>query len=413
MPDFSSFKVDSIDVFKKKLVTWANAFPVFTFLDSHHFANDPYHKYDFLIGIDALNFSLDIEELKEKSFVFGYFGYDYKEVQPPPSSPFVDFGSSFFFEPRYILYSQQGRIFINRNMMEAMQIMDAIAQMDIFPYQIPSLKFHPRTNQEEYQERVERVQEDIRNGRYYELNYCVEFYNEAADIHPIASFFEINKVAQAPMSALVKREHRWALSFSPERLLCLRGHVMASQPMKGTARRCLDDAQVDSEIKKDLENSTKERAENMMIADLMRHDMTPFADLGSIQAREICKVYSFAFVHQMISTIEATLKNPLDKWKALKNTIPAGSMTGAPKREVMKAIAEMENFHRGMYAGNIGYVDMDGDFDFNVVIRTLFYDDKSKKIGLNVGGAITLLSDSEKEYHECLLKAEGILKFFE
>ena len=182
--------------------------------------------------------------------------------------------------------------------------------------------------------------------------------------------------------------------------------------MKGTARRDLTNIANDERIKQELAQSIKERAENTMIVDLVRHDMTRYALTGSIRVEEWCKVYSFPFVHQMISTISAELQDMNDSHNALKSLLPAGSMTGAPKKEVTQFIENIENFGRGLYAGNIGYFSPDGNFDFNVVIRSLYYDEKAEKISLAVGGAITLLSDPEKEYQECLIKAEGILKFF-
>lgn len=395
--EFSSFSHTNSSDFKSKLLFWAEKFDVFCFLDSNS-CEDRYGKYDFIIGIDSLTEINCIDNLIPDKFQFGYIKYDWKNC--------------FFFEPRYILYSQNGKLFINRNMPEAIEILTQILALNEDNYSIPKLKFEVKTSESEYESNVIKIQTDIRNGRYYELNYCVEFLAENAYINPISTFIQINQIAKSPMTALVKHKAEWILSYSPERLIAKRIDRLIAQPIKGTARRNLTDLAQDEIIKTELKNNIKERAENTMIVDLMRHDLTPYAQSGSITVTELCEVYTFPFVHQMISTIEAQLSEKSDSIVAFKNILPAGSMTGAPKIEVMKAIAEIENFERGFYAGNIGYIDSEGDFDFNVVIRTLIYNAENKIVKLNVGSAITILSEVDLEYKECLLKAEGILKFF-
>lgn len=411
MSDFFSIQLEITDEFKSKLVQWANHFDTFTYLDSNR-ANDLYTNYDFILGIDALSSYSQLDELKEGKFYFGHIGYDFNSPQPH-GKPMIDFGNFYFFEPRYIIYAKNGRLYFNRNAPESLQILDSIHSEKIENYTIPKTEFKSRTTEKEYVENIKRIQDSIRNGQFYELNYCVEFYNEQTSINAIATFLKINQVAQAPMSALAKYLDKFALCFSPERLACLKGNELISQPIKGTARRDLYNEKNDVRIKDELENSLKERAENIMIVDLVRHDMTACAKTGSIKVEELCKIYTFPFVHQMISTISAELKDKKYSKQALFNLLPAGSMTGAPKKEAMHFIHNIENFSRGLYAGNIGYIAPNGDFDFNVVIRTLYYDENDKKISLAVGGAITLLSDAEREYNECLLKAEGILRFFQ
>lgn len=403
-----SFAVEDIDQFKYQLVVWANQFPIFCLLDTNQ-VKDTYGKYDFIIGIDSLwNYS-SIEELPNDEFSFGYISYPNANNH----SPFIAFETVFFFRPRYVIYAKNNRIFINRNSIEALEIKDAVEKIALETNKIfPHINFECRTAKSQYIENIHKIQEAISNGQFYELNYCIEFFNENAKIDPISTFTVINKMAQSPMSALLKQRGKWVLSFSPERLLALRDNQLISQPIKGTARRNLKDTQADENIKIELSQSLKERAENTMIVDLTRHDITPYAETGSIKVEELCKIYTYPFVHQMISTITAKLKCVDNAKKALQHLLPAGSMTGAPKGEVMKYIDAIEDFTRGVYAGNIGYWDADGDFDFNVVIRSLYYDDNSHKISLAVGGAITLMSDAEKEYQECLLKAEGILNFF-
>ena len=411
MEGFFSFQHEISENFKSKLLQWAQRFSTFIYLDSND-NSGLFGKFDFIIGIDKLSIYEDFINIGQDKFYFGHIGYYYGNQTIKPKS-WIEFGECFFFEPRYVIYSKNGRLFFNRNATESLEIYDKIQAEKIENYLIPKIEFRLRTPQNLYTENIQKIQKAIRNGRFYELSYCVEFFQEDIILNPLQTFLKINQVAQSPMSALVKYEDKWVLSFSPERLACLRDDKLMSQPIKGTARRDLQDLVHDEQIKSELANSQKEKAENTMIVDLVRHDMTTFAKTGSILVEELCKIYTFPFVHQMISTISARLKDKNDAKKALAKLLPAGSMTGTPKKEVMRFIEEIENFSRGLYAGNIGYFAPNGDFDFNVVIRTLYFDHNTKRISLAVGGAITLLSDAEKEYNECLLKAEGILRFFQ
>lgn len=410
--DFASFHLSDKMGFKSQVITWANSFPIFCFLDSND-VEDKYGQYDYIIGIDSIHDWKELTTLPRDKFHFGYIAYDnLSSIIHSNHKAFINFDSCFFFEPRYIIYVKDNRVFINRNAMEAIEVLSIIQNTTISLNAPSPIQFTHRTNKETYLENISTIQNAIREGKFYELNYCIEFYNEAADIDPISTFILLNQKAKSPMSALVKQGDKWIISLSPERLACLRGHKLISQPIKGTARRDLQNNEHDLAIKTELSNSPKERAENTMIVDLVRHDMTPYAHTSSIKVEEWAQVYTFPFVHQMISTITAQLKDSSNSRKALQQLLPAGSMTGAPKKEVMQFIQHIENFHRGVYAGNIGYFDHQGDFDFNVVIRSLYYDNENKKISLSVGGAITLLSNPEIEYNECMLKAEGILQFF-
>jgi para-aminobenzoate synthetase component 1 len=209
---------------------------------------------------------------------------------------------------------------------------------------------------------------------------------------------EILQQNPSPYGAYLKLPGIEIASASPELFFSRQGDVIKCSPIKGTSS---------SDVFME-----KDSSENIMIVDLMRNDLTPYAKTGSIHVSEYCKIYSFKHVHQMISTIEATLENEEKAIDAILQCVPAGSMTGAPKKNVMKHIDTFETFKRGMYAGNIGYFDNNGDFDSNVVIRTIYYDEKIKKANFSVGSAITSQSIAIEEYKECLLKAQFILKAF-
>lgn len=411
--EFSSIRVSDIPLFKDKLIHWANRFPIFCYLDSND-SKDSLARYDFIIGIDSLE-QLSADDLEEKihnEFCFGYINYEYSIPMASRNPSFINYEDSFFFKPRYVIYGIEDRIYCNRSILETMEMYHQIDAIIPYTKSIPSVEFECTTSIDEYQNTVSNVQEKILKGDLYELNYCIEFQAIHADFDAIATFCTINNAIAAPMSGLFKLHDKWILSFSPERFMTKRGNMLIAQPIKGTIRRELSNTEKDNLLKTQLETSPKERAENSMIVDLMRNDMTTYAKAGTICVDEYCKVYSFNTVHHMISTISAKLFDEKNGLKALFNALPVGSMTGAPKKEVVKTIEEIENFNRGIYAGNIGYIDPNNDFDFNVVIRSLQYDQRSQRASIHVGSAITLNSESILEYEECLLKAEGIKRHF-
>lgn len=266
-----------------------------------------------------------------------------------------------------------------------------------------------RTSKEEYLKDINEIQSAIRNGSVYELNYCQEFYAENCSIDPLSVFKRMLTTNAAPFSVLLKWKEHCLLSASPERFLAKRGDVLVAQPIKGTRRR-LSDIAADKRQKEDLQQCIKERAENVMIVDLMRNDLARCCETGTVAVEELFAIYSFATVHQMISTVTGRVKPEFTFDTILQNTFPMGSMTGAPKIEAMKLIEQFEKVKRGWFSGSIGYLAPDGDFDLNVVIRTLIYNASTGYLSLQTGGAITIDSVPELEYQESLLKAEAWMK---
>ena len=180
-----------------------------------------------------------------------------------------------------------------------------------------------------------------------------------------------------------------------------------SQPIKGTSPRSENPFQDKANIEY-LKHSLKERSENIMITDLVRNDLSKVATRGSVKVDELCGVYSFRQVHQMISTISAEMRPDKNWIDTVKATFPMGSMTGAPKVRAMQLIEKYEATKRGLYSGSVGYVSPDGDFDFNVVIRSILFNRKKGHLSYMVGSAITALANPEQEYEECLVKAAAI-----
>jgi para-aminobenzoate synthetase component 1 len=247
----------------------------------------------------------------------------------------------------------------------------------------------------------------INKGDIYEANFCMEFFAEG-EINPISKFQRLNEISKPPFAVYFKNNKHFLLSASPERYLKKEGIKIISQPIKGTAKRFLD-AKADEIAKQKLALDLKERSENIMITDLVRNDLSRTAQKGSVQVEELCGIYSFLQVHQMISTVTSLIDNQYSVIEVIKNSYPMGSMTGAPKISAMKIIEELEETKRGLYSGAVGYFTPNGDFDFNVVIRSILYNQENQYISFSVGSAITSLSVPENEYEECLLKANAML----
>jgi para-aminobenzoate synthetase component 1 len=256
---------------------------------------------------------------------------------------------------------------------------------------------------------VKAIQQHILEGDIYELNFCQAFRFEHQSWDPIVGFLDLMRVSLMPFSALYKANNLYLLASSPERFLKKSGSKLIAQPIKGTIRRGQTHSE-DNSLRLQLLNSEKERAENLMIVDLMRNDLSKVSEIGSVQVEELFGVYPFPKVHQMISTVSSTVKNEVSFKEIIHATFPMGSMTGAPKIKCMELIERYENFKRGWFSGTLGVIEPGGDFDFNVIIRSIVFDKQLGKGYFAVGSAITYDADPASEYDECMLKASAILE---
>jgi para-aminobenzoate synthetase component 1 len=270
-----------------------------------------------------------------------------------------------------------------------------------------ALDFQPVETRESYLEAVRRLQEHIQRGDIYEVNYCTAFKAEYESLDSAQLFRQMAQATKAPFSAFVKMDQLELLCTSPERYILKKGDQLWSQPIKGTNRRLVENNHVQERL---LVADEKERAENVMIVDLVRNDLSRVAAKGTVQVEELFGVYPFKNVNQMISTVTCKTRAETSNWDIIKATFPMGSMTGAPKISAMELAEHYEKTERGIYSGALGYIMPNGDFDFNVVIRSIALDAKQGVASAHVGGAITLLSIPEREYEECLLKAESLLQ---
>lgn len=286
------------------------------------------------------------------------------------------------------------------------------SNINILPYQKhqPAINkgFQCTVSKNEYVSHFNDIKNHIQRGDIYEINYCIPF--EATDIklNTVETFCNLQASAPAPFGAFLKFDEFYLMSSSPERFLKKSGNQLISQPIKGTAKRH-DDEKTDKRIKELLSQDIKEQNENVMIVDLVRNDLSKVATKNSVKVEELFGIYSFAKVHQMISTVSAICKDETKSTAVLKACFPMASMTGTPKYKAMQLIEKYEHFRRGFYSGAIGHITSADDFDSSVIIRSVIFNEKTKKAFVAAGSAITDMADAEKEYKECLLKVEGVL----
>ena len=412
------FQSNDIDQYKKKALHWASLFDTVCYFDSNSYA-DPYSAFDVLIACGVKEqvqagsghaFNSLNEFLNQTSgYRVGFFSYDLKnEVEELRSDnpDHLHFPELFFFEPQHLVIIQGSRIRIISP--DAQHIHEQIQAQAVHTAgkKVP-VNFQPRITREEYLTIVDKLREHIQKGDIYEVTFCQEFFAENTDVDPVSLFQELNAVSPTPFATFFKLQDKYIISATPERYLSRRGNKLISQPIKGTAGRS-NDPRVDQKIKENLLHNEKEQAENVMIVDLVRNDLTRCAKPGTVRVEELFGIYSFRQVHQMISTVVCQADETFPNTEIIKKTFPMGSMTGAPKVRAMQLIEEYEQSRRGVFSGAVGYFSPDGDFDFNVVIRSVLYNASSGYLSYHVGSAITYESEAAREYDECILKASAI-----
>ncbi|CAM1368443.1 Para-aminobenzoate synthetase component 1 [Tenacibaculum sediminilitoris] len=422
-----NFSVDNIKMFQEKLFAWAQQYETIVWLDSNNYKQE-YSSFQCALAIDEFtciktDYHNAFDKLKEyqsftKDYIFGYISYDVKnDTEKLRSTNFdgLHFPDLYFFQPQKL-------IFIKDNTVEFhyLQMIDDELEEDFediieinptiqnhIQEETSEVKIKLRIHKDEYYEKVGSILDHIQRGDIYEANFCQEFYAEETIINPYKVYTQLNQISEPPFATFFKNYNHYLLSATPERYIRKEELKIISQPIKGTAKRLINPIE-DEKIAFDLARDEKERSENIMIVDLVRNDLSRTAKKGSVQVEELCKIYSFKQVHQMISTVVSKIENTTHPVDVIKDTFPMGSMTGAPKISAMQIIEALEETKRGLYSGTVGYFTPDGDFDFNVVIRSILYNAENKYVSYSVGGAITAKSTPEKEYEECLLKAKAM-----
>lgn len=350
----------------------------------------------------------------KRTWLFGFISYDLKnELEQLYSKNFdgLNFPLICFFEPEFVIEVVDDFIEIHYDDQLSGSVDDLIAKLVSSSVdetaESAAIPIKSRMTEEQYLAAVNTLKDHIKKGDIYEVNYCQEFYAEKVQVDPFQIFKKLNAISSVPFASYFKFENYHLMSSSPERFLKREGARLISQPIKGTAKRSSNKVE-DQQLKEQLKQDPKERSENVMIVDLVRNDLSRLAQRGSVKVDELCGVYTFKQVHQMISTISCDLKPDLTFEDIIKATFPMGSMTGAPKHRAMQLIETYEKTKRGLYSGTIGYIDPKGDFDFNVVIRSILYNSKDQYLSFSVGSAITDKADAKNEYEECMLKAQAM-----
>lgn len=413
------FAIIDFEQVKEKVLNWAQGFGTFCFLDNHQYQLEPHSEECLLAAGIKRQFTANaggalsglqqfIDE--KRCWLFGHLGYDLKNETEQLSSANPDpigFPDTFFFEPECIIRLNRDEIIIEaENATERWKEIEQAASIE--RKTSPKASIQQRFTRDEYLTVIGQLKRHILRGDCYEINFCQEFYIEEAVIDPLFVYRQLSKVSPNPFSALYRTGDQWLICASPERFIRKEGSQILSQPIKGTSRRVLQDAGKDKESKESLQHSAKDRSENVMVVDLVRNDLAKVCAEGTVKVDELFGVYSFPQVHQMISTVSGRLQKDISFTSVVRAMFPMGSMTGAPKKRVMELIEQYERTRRGIFSGALGYIDPSGDFDFNVVIRSIMYNATSRYLSFQAGSGITWYSDALQEWEECLLKASAI-----
>lgn len=416
--------VDPVSI-KSKLLSWAQQFENFIWLDSNSYPQK-YNSFEALLAVGTeskidISYHKAFQKLSDfraetNDYIFGYLSYDLKNDTENLTSTKPDrigFSDMFFFQAKKIFILKDNtleRLYLPAYKKSLDKDIDIIlSTRTTNNYSSNKFIISQNQSQEIYTQNFNKLQDYLKRGDTYETNFCMEYYAEKAPIDPLKTFVKLNEISQAPFSCFLKQNDLFALSVSPERFVRKEGQKLISQPIKGTARRC-DDFKKDNELKEILSHDIKERSENIMVVDLVRNDLSKTALPNTVKVEELCKVYTFKQVHQLISTVISEVSKKQDPVAIIKSLFPMGSMTGVPKIRTMEIIDELELHKRGLYSGAIGYFTPEDDFDFNVVIRSILYNSTTKIVSFSVGGAVTALSKADKEYEECQIKAAAMKK---
>jgi len=425
--------VFDVESFKEQLLLWSQQFDDVVWLDSNNY-DQKYSKYDAILAVDAFtsiqtDYYDAFNKLKEyqsttNDWIFGYLTYDLKNDVEDLQSNNLDglqFPDLYFFQPKKLFLLKGNKLIVKYlNFVEDEMKDDLKCIKQEVDCQRPfvcaqgdnPVKIKLRIHKDEYFERLDKMLAHIHRGDIYEANFCQEFYSENVTINPLETYHHLNRISRPPFATFLKLNDKFLLSASPERYINKKCRKIISQPIKGTAKRAKT-AVEDRALVERLRHDEKERSENIMIVDLVRNDLSKTATKGSVKVKELCEVYTFDQVHQMISTVISKIKKDVHPVDVLRTTFPMGSMTGAPKISAMKIIEKLEETKRGLYSGAVGYITPKGNFDFNVIIRSILYNQTNKYVSYSVGGAITAISNPLQEYEECLIKAKAMREALE
>ena len=413
-------------IFINKLLFFSEKYTYFSLLTSSEKNHDKYSNFHTIAAFESVEVLKSVENsfenlldfhTKHKDWLFGYLSYDLKNELEDLTSrnlDFQNFAHLEFFVPETIFFIKDNCLvvesFLPKEEME--YLIEKINNTKVINKKKSLISMQFRESKEEYIDKINKIKSHIQLGDIYEINYCQELYSDGLSIDPSLTFFNLHNKSDAPFSVFSKFNENYLLCSSPERYLKKINDKIISQPIKGTRKRGLTSYE-DNELKEQLRLSQKDRSENIMITDLVRSDLSKTSKRSSVIVEELCEIYSFERVHQMISTISSKLDINFNFVDVLKTTFPMGSMTGAPKLKSMELIEKFETTKRSLFSGSFGYITPDFDFDFNVVIRSILYNALNRNISVMVGGAITINSNPDDEYEESLIKAKAMIEVLE
>ncbi|HRI20128.1 MAG TPA: anthranilate synthase component I family protein [Panacibacter sp.] len=418
----ASFSITDLQSFKQQALSWANRFSACCFLDNNQY-NTKHHSYEWLLGADVADYFSPEENIilslqnfftANNDWLFGHFNYDLKNHLEQLRSSHKDnikFPDIFLFRPQTVIKAYDNKVTISclgNKPEDIFETITATALQETQPAK--KIKTTARINKAAYLKTIETLRRHILRGDCYEINYCMEFFAEDVSINPLDIYRQLTIVSPNPFSCFYKLNDKYLLCASPERFIKKVNNQIVSQPIKGTIGRNSSNKTADEANKISLYKSSKDRSENVMVVDLIRNDLSKVCKENSVTVEELFGIYTFPQLHQMISTVKGELNDDAGFTDILKATFPAGSMTGAPKKRVMELIEKYEHTKRGIFSGSVGYITPGKDFDFNVVIRSIMYNQPDRYLSYQVGSGITFYSNAAEEYEECLLKAKAIEK---
>ncbi|MCB1533050.1 MAG: aminodeoxychorismate synthase component I [Alphaproteobacteria bacterium] len=397
---------------------------VITVRNAH--GNDTYEGDPFAVlqdRLSAINLCADLQDDLPpfQGGAAGFFGYDLgRGIEEMPSIAaddpgMIDMAIGLYDQVMGFDHARRKRWLITHAVDETqakskqehfLKALDAPAQKTSFS----AVEWQSNFSRSAYEQAVQTIINYIEAGDIFQANLSQRFEAQLPDAFcAYAHYLNMRRTNPAPFAGFMNLDDIKIASASPERFLRLEGARVETRPIKGTAPRSADAAQ-DEESKAQLENSAKDRAENTMIVDLLRNDLSKSCEAPSIIVQDLCKLESFARVHHLVSTVTGTLRADQSAIDLLRGCFPGGSITGAPKIRAMEIIEELEPMRRGPYCGAMGYITPGGSMDTNILIRTLVYN--KGRVSVSAGGGIVYDSDPASEYEETLDKARAIFESF-
>ena len=417
--NISCYPITGFPNIKQQVLNWANQFSVCCFLDNHQY-NSPNKNIECLAAVSSMMTISGNNALTaintfyntQSDWLFGHINYEYNPISESTDQSYnnqIGFNQINFFQPETVVRLNDDSLFIETFLLSTDLIFKDIIKTKVIDNEEKfNVKTNPAISKELYKQTIQQLLKHIQRGDCYEINFCQEFFAENVEINPLQLYTALTNLSPNPFACYYKQQDAHLLCASPERYLQRNGSQIIAQPIKGTVKRNTHDPIEDEALKNQLYNSSKERSENVMVVDLVRNDLSKICKEGTVEVEELFGIYTFPQVHQMISTIKGVLKDNILFSEIIKASFPMGSMTGAPKKRVMELIQKYEASPRGIFSGAVGYINPQQNFDFNVVIRSLFYNSSNKYLSYMVGSGITGYSIPEEEYDECILKAAAM-----